>query len=95
MVIASMVALDAPTHGVEGSRAGVGPRGSEVYMFDTTPPRQPNLGEYAEMGERARERMQHQLAAQELEDRLHEDDPYRGIRAGLARLLRRVRGVVR
>jgi len=64
-------------------------------MFDTTPQRPPNLSEVEEMGERARERMQHQLAAQALEDRLHEDDPDRGIRAGLARLLRRVRGVVR
>jgi hypothetical protein len=64
-------------------------------VFDSTPPRPPNLSESAEMGERARERMQHQLAAQELEDRLREDDPDRGIRAGLARLLRRVRGLSR
>ena len=62
-------------------------------MLDGNPP--PDQSDYAEMGERARERMRHQLAAQELEDRLHEDDPDRGIRAGLARLLRWVRGVVR
>ena len=47
------------------------------------------------MGERTQERIQHQLAVQEVEDRLHEDDPDRGIRAGLARLLRRVREAVR
>lgn len=63
--------------------------------MDSTPPRPPNLSELSEMSERAQERMQHQLAAQELEDRLHEDDPDHGIRAGLARLLRRVRDVVR
>jgi hypothetical protein len=64
-------------------------------MLDSTPPRPPNLSELTEAGERARERMHHQLAVQELEDRLHEDDPDRGIRAGLARLLRRVRGIAR
>ena len=63
--------------------------------MESTPPRPPNLAELAEIGERAQERMQHQLAAQELKDQLHEDDPDRGIRAGLARLVRRVRGVVR
>jgi hypothetical protein len=64
-------------------------------MLDSTPPRPPNLSELAEMGERARERVHHQLAAQELEDRLREDDPDRGIRAGLAKLFRRLRGVHR
>jgi hypothetical protein len=63
--------------------------------MDATPPRPPNLAEHAEMGERARDRMQNQLAAQRLEDRHHADDPDCGIRAGLARLLRRVREVVR
>jgi hypothetical protein len=63
--------------------------------MDATPPRPPNLAEHAEMGERARERMQNQLAAQRLEDRRHADDPDRGIKAGLARWLRRMRGVVR
>ena len=63
--------------------------------MDSTPPRPPNLSELSEMGERTQERIQHQLAVQEVEDRLHEDDPDRGIRAGLARLLRRVREAVR
>jgi hypothetical protein len=71
------------------------PHPPEVYVFDTTPTRPPNLSEHAEMGERVKERMHHQLAAQELARQLQADRPARGIRAGLARLLRRVRGLDR